>query len=57
VDDPDSHVDIVDTARKDLQGVWRLRRAMATRTLPLAELREELGRKALTAQVPLTLAA
>ncbi len=57
VDDPDSRVDIVDTARKDLRGVWRLRRAMLTGELPVAELREELGRKALTARLPLTLAA
>jgi hypothetical protein len=35
IDDPDSRVDIVDTARKDLQGVWRLGRAMATGALRL----------------------
>lgn len=27
-DDPDSRVDIVDTARKDLRGMWRIRRAV-----------------------------
>ncbi len=57
VDDPDSRVDIVDTARKDLQGVWRLRRAFATHTLPIEDLRTELERKPLTARLPLTLVA
>ncbi|MBY8861796.1 glycosyltransferase family 2 protein [Nocardia sp. CA2R105] len=57
VDDPDSRVDILDTARKDLQGVWRLRRAFATDSLPIEDLRSEFERKPLTARLPLTLAA
>ncbi len=40
VDDPDSRVDIVSTARADLKGVARLVRALATGNLPLATLRE-----------------
>lgn len=44
IDDPDSRVDIVDTARKDLLGIWRLRRTMATGALPLADLRRAIGR-------------
>lgn len=57
VADPDRRVDIVDTARKDLQGVWRLHRAFATRSLPIRDLRAELVRKPLTARLPLTLVA
>lgn len=49
IDDPDSRVDIVDTARKDLQGVWRIRRDIATGALPLHELRKIVGREPLTA--------
>lgn len=40
VDDPDSRVDIVSTARADLKGVARLVRALATGNLPLATLLE-----------------
>jgi len=53
VDDPDSRVDIIDTARKDLQGVWRLGRALTTGTLPLEELRRAVGREPLVPGVPL----
>ncbi len=53
IDDPDSRVDIVDTARKDLLGIWRLGRALATGTLPLDELRRSVGREPLVAGVPL----
>src|SRR4029450_10638688 len=34
-DDPDSRVDIVATATDDLRGVWRLRRALWRRALPV----------------------
>jgi putative flippase GtrA len=44
VDDPDSRVDIVATAMADLRGVARLVRASGTGRLPLAALREHLGR-------------
>ncbi|HEY3086488.1 MAG TPA: glycosyltransferase [Jatrophihabitantaceae bacterium] len=45
VDDPDSRVDIVNTALADLRGIARLGRALATGALPLAELRRQLGRQ------------
>ncbi len=44
VDDPNSKVDIVDTAMKDLQGCWRVGRALAKGDLPVADLRRTLGR-------------
>ncbi|WP_155375473.1 glycosyltransferase [Catellatospora vulcania] len=44
VDDPDSRVDIVATVLADLRGVARLGRALLTGSLPLARLREQLGR-------------
>ncbi|MGW4742497.1 glycosyltransferase [Nocardia xishanensis] len=53
IDDPDSRVDIVDTARKDLQGIWRLGRAMATGALPLDDVRRAVGREPLVPGVPL----
>ncbi|WP_054812352.1 bifunctional glycosyltransferase family 2/GtrA family protein [Nocardia arizonensis] len=53
IDDPDSTVDIVDTARKDLLGVWRLLRGLTTGALPLEELRAAVGREPLVPGVPL----
>ncbi|MCX0270672.1 bifunctional glycosyltransferase family 2/GtrA family protein [Nocardia zapadnayensis] len=53
IDDPDSRVDIVDTAYKDLRGIWRMGRALATGSLPLAELRAAVGREPLVPGVPL----
>ncbi|GGK96112.1 bifunctional glycosyltransferase family 2/GtrA family protein [Mangrovihabitans endophyticus] len=47
VDDPDSRVDIVATAVADLKGIVRLARALGTGRLPLATLREQLGRNPL----------
>ncbi|MGW5671154.1 glycosyltransferase [Micromonospora sp. NPDC003776] len=58
VDDPDSRVDIVATALADLRGIGRLGRGLLTGALPLAELRQQLGRAPLTpppAQVPVGL--
>jgi putative flippase GtrA len=52
VDDPDSKVDIVATAIEDLRGIARLGRALASGTLPLAELRAQLGRAPLEPSVP-----
>ncbi|WP_371786417.1 glycosyltransferase [Streptosporangium subroseum] len=43
-DDPDSRVDILSTAIADLRGIARLARALGTGRLPLARLREQLGR-------------
>ena len=42
VDDPNSKVDIVATAREDLRGIARLRRTIPG--LPLGEIRPRLGR-------------
>lgn len=47
VDDPNSKVDIVATATEDLKGVARMRRNL--RTLPLEQVRAQLGRGALQA--------
>ncbi|MEV6490497.1 bifunctional glycosyltransferase family 2/GtrA family protein [Actinoplanes sp. NPDC051633] len=47
VDDPDSRVDIVSTAVADLKGIARLARALGGGRLPLAALREQLGRNPL----------
>ncbi len=44
IDDADSRVDIVATATADLRGIARMARALATGTLPLGELRHQLGR-------------
>ncbi|WP_245886830.1 bifunctional glycosyltransferase family 2/GtrA family protein [Umezawaea tangerina] len=52
VDDPDSRVDIVSTAMADLRGVARLGRALATGGLPIAELRQALGRAPLESATP-----
>lgn len=48
VDDLDSRVDIVATALTDLCGVARVGRALVTGALPLAALRDSLGRGELT---------
>ncbi|MEU0542313.1 bifunctional glycosyltransferase family 2/GtrA family protein [Nocardia sp. NPDC005978] len=53
IDDPDSRVDIVDTARKDLLGIWRVGRALAAGRLPINELRAAVGREPLVEGVPL----
>ena len=52
VDDPDSKVDIVATAIEDLRGMARVGRALASGTLPLTELRTQLGRTPLEPSVP-----
>jgi putative flippase GtrA len=44
VDDPDSRVDILRTARDDLRGVVRLGRALVSGRMPLAEVTARLGR-------------
>lgn len=43
-DDPDSRVDVVGTARDDLRGVARVRRALASGALPVEDIRARLGR-------------
>jgi putative flippase GtrA len=52
VDDPDSRVDIIATALADLRGIARLGRALATGGLPIARLRAQLARGALSADPP-----
>jgi putative flippase GtrA len=52
VDDPDSRVDIISTAKADLRGVLRMGRALATGALPLAEVRHQLGRAPLEPATP-----
>ncbi|WP_448625142.1 glycosyltransferase [Geodermatophilus sp. URMC 64] len=52
VDDPDSRVDIVRTAKADLAGIARMLRAFATGRLPVAELRASIGRGPLPDPVP-----
>src|SRR4051812_41208366 len=48
VDDPDSRVDIVRTARADLAGIVRVLRGRAAGRQPIAELRARIGRHPLT---------
>jgi putative flippase GtrA len=45
VDDPDSRVDLVATARADLKGIARLGRDLATGRLPLAEAHAQIMRE------------
>ena len=52
IDDPDSSVDIVATAVADLKGVWRVGRALAGGSLPLAQVRAQLGRSAIEPTTP-----
>ena len=52
IDDPDSRVDIVTTARADLAGIVRMLRALTGGRLPVAELRAQLGRGPLADPVP-----
>jgi putative flippase GtrA len=47
VDDPDSRVDITATVMADLKGIARLGRGLATGTLPISQLRGQLGRQPL----------
>ncbi len=44
IDDPDSRVDIVATAKADLRGIARVGRALARGDLPVGELRARIGR-------------
>ena len=51
-DDPDSRVDVVQTAKDDLRGVWRVGRALAAGMLPLSDVRRQLGRTPLEPDTP-----
>ena len=50
-DDPDSRVDVLRTAIDDLHGIVRLRRTLAAGRLPLAAVRERIGRHPAEARV------
>jgi putative flippase GtrA len=52
IDDPDSRVDLVATAKADVAGIARMLRALTTGRLPVAELRASLGRGPLADPVP-----
>jgi putative flippase GtrA len=52
IDDPDSRVHIVNTAKADLRGIARLARAFATGKLPVHDLRAQLGRAPLEPATP-----
>jgi putative flippase GtrA len=52
IDDPDSRVDIVKTAKADLAGIARMLRALTTGRLPVAELRTQIGRQPLPDPLP-----
>jgi putative flippase GtrA len=52
IDDLDSRVHIVNTAKADLRGIARLARAFATGKLPVHDLRGQLGRTSLEPATP-----
>jgi glycosyltransferase involved in cell wall biosynthesis len=52
VDDPDSRVDVVATAKDDLRGMWRVTRGLVSGRIPVDRIYEELGRHPLAAQRP-----
>jgi putative flippase GtrA len=52
IDDPNSSVHIVSTAMADLRGIARLARALTTGTLPVHDLRTQLGRAPLEPATP-----
>jgi putative flippase GtrA len=52
IDDPDSRVHIVNTAKADMRGIVRLARALAAGKLPVHDLRAQLGRAPLEPATP-----
>jgi putative flippase GtrA len=52
VDDPNSSVNIVATAKADLKGVTRMIRAFAKGSLPISEIRAQLGRAPIGVSTP-----
>jgi putative flippase GtrA len=52
IDDPDSRVHILSTAKADIRGIARLGRAFTTGRLPIHELRAQLGRAPLEPATP-----
>jgi len=57
VDDPDSRVDLVATARADLKGIARLGHDLATGRLPLAEAHAQIVRESEAQERPVSLLA
>jgi putative flippase GtrA len=54
VDDPDSRVDVVSTAKADLRGMWRVTRGLVSGRIPVDRVYAELGRRPFTAPRPPT---
>ncbi|MDQ1545972.1 MAG: hypothetical protein QOH69_876 [Actinomycetota bacterium] len=52
VDDPDSRVNVVATARDDLRGMWRVTRGLVSGRIPVDRVYEELGRHPFAAPRP-----
>jgi len=52
VDDPDSRVDIIQTAKADLAGMWRVSRRLIAGRIPVDRVYAELGRHPLAAPRP-----
>jgi len=52
VDDPDSSVNIIATAKEDLKGILRLSKATATGAVPISSLRAQLGREPIGVRTP-----
>jgi putative flippase GtrA len=52
VDDPDSSVNIIATAKDDLKGILRLSKAAATGAVPISSLRAQLGREPIGVRTP-----
>jgi putative flippase GtrA len=52
VDDPDSRVDVVETARADLRGMWRVTRGLVSGRIPVDRVYAELGRHPFAAPRP-----
>jgi glycosyltransferase involved in cell wall biosynthesis len=50
VDDPDSRVDVIATAKDDLKGMWRVTRGLVSGRIPVDRVYEELGRHPFAAQ-------
>jgi putative flippase GtrA len=52
VDDPDSSVHLIATAKEDLKGILRLSKATATGAVPISSLRAQLGREPIGVRTP-----
>ncbi|HEY5229616.1 MAG TPA: dolichyl-phosphate beta-glucosyltransferase, partial [Galbitalea sp.] len=52
VDDPDSRVDVVATAKEDLKGMWRVTRGLVSGRIPVDRIYDELGRHPFAARRP-----